>query len=213
MRCSKVAGRTLVGAIAAVTCGYLMMGRATAQSIELGGCHMEISFSLKCPGSDFSKLDLRGLFFAQADLSGSNFREANLEDLDLWKTDLRNSNFSGANMVGVFLTGADLSGSDLRGADLRQAFVYRAKIDGANFAGANLEGARWVTGAICGPGSIGECKPLPPMADFDPRPLTWHLLPPACREKWFAPKPKQVAGAGQATAGPAPIPECESPTR
>jgi hypothetical protein len=190
-----------------------MTSPAISQSIEIGGCHVEISFTLKCPGSDFSKLDLRGQFFAQADLSGSNFREANLEDLDLWKTNLRNSNFSGADMMGVFLTGADLSGSDLRGADLRQAFIYRATIDGADFAGANLEGARWVTGAICGPGSIGECKPLPPMADFDPRPLTWHLLPPACREKWFAPRPKQVAGAGEASAGPALIPECESPTR
>lgn len=174
---------------------------------------MEISFSLKCPGSDFSELDLRGLFLAQADLSGSDFRGANLEDLVFWKTNLRNSNFSGADMVGVFLTGADLSGADLRGADLRQAFIFRAKIDGADFSGANLEGARWVTGAICGPGSIGECKPLPPMADVDPRALSWHLLPPGCREKRFAPKPRQVAGAGEGAIALGSIPDCESPER
>lgn len=212
MRYASLASRALAAGVAGIVCACSMAGTASAQIVEIGGCHLEVIFTLKCPGSDFSKLDLRGLFFAQADLSQSNFRDANLEDLDLWKTNLQNSNFSGADMVGVFLTGADLSGANLRGADLRHAFIYRAKIDEADFAGANLEGARWVTGSICGPGSIGECKPLPPRAGFEPRPLTWHLLPPSCREKWFVPQPKHIAGATQPAAASAPT-DCESPIK
>lgn len=161
-----------------------MVASADAQGIEVAGCKIVFETPAKCPQSDFSGIDLRGQLFAMADLSASIFDRADLEDLDLWKADLRKSSFRDAKMTGVFLAGADLSNADLRNADLSYAFLFKAKTDGANFEGANLSGARWTTGAICGPGSIGECKPLPVSENFAPRPLTWHLLPLACRESW-----------------------------
>lgn len=183
--------RVLVAA--AVFCagvGVLALTSAVpARNVGVDACEIGNAGPLKCPGYDFSGLDLRGRLFVLAELSGAKFKDADLQDVDLWRADLRNSDFSGANMVGVFATGADLSGSDLRGADLRQSFLYRARADGANFAGALLVGARWMTGAVCGPGSIGDCKPLPAMADFEPRPLTWHLLSPACEKR----RPRQTA--------------------
>lgn len=157
---------------------------AHAQDIEIAGCKIVFGAPVKCPRSNFSGIDLRGQLFAMADLSRSVFDRADLEDLNLWKADLRGSLFRDAKMAGVFLIGADLGNADLRNADLSYAFLSDAKTQGANFAGANLSGARWVTGALCGPGSIGECKPLPPSESFAPRPLTWHLVPPSCREDW-----------------------------
>jgi len=170
---------------------------ADAQGIEIAGCKIAVETPVKCPQSDFSGIDLRGQLFAMADLSASIFDRAVLDDLDLWKADLRNSSFRYAKMTGVFLTGADLSNADFRNADLSYAFLFKAKTDGANFEGANLSGARWVTGAICDQDSIGVCKPLPLSQNFVPRPLTWHLLPLACRESWS--KNVQVSDADGAS--------------
>jgi hypothetical protein len=161
-----------------------IMASALAQDIQIAGCRIVFEAPVKCPQSDFSGIDLRGQLFAMADLSASIFDRADLDDLDLWKADLRKSSFRYAKMTGVFLTGADLSDADLRNADLSYAFLFKTKMEGANFEGANLSGARWTTGAICGPGSIGECKPLPLSENFAPRPFTWQLLPLACRESW-----------------------------
>lgn len=57
------------------------------------------------------------------DLSGLDFRDCVVCQLDLYNVDL-----SGADLSGVALTGTDLSGSNLSGSNL----------SGANFSGANL---------------------------------------------------------------------------
>ncbi len=172
---------------------------AQAQEIKVAACKIVFGAPVKCPRSDFSGIDLRGQLFSMADLSASVFDRADLEDLDLWKADLHGSSFRDAKMTGVFLIGADLRNADLRNADLSYAVLSDAQIQGANFEGANLSAARWVTGALCGPGSIGECKPLPPSENFAPRPLTWHLVPPSCRDYWSK-------GATAAAAGPSNLP-------
>jgi pentapeptide repeat protein len=181
---------------------------AHAQDMQIAGCKTVFTMPVKCPRSNFSGIDLRGQLFAMADLSTSTFDRADLEDLDLWKADLHQSSFRYAKMTGVFLTGADLSNADLRDADLSYAFLFKAKTEGASFEGADLSGARWITGAVCGPGSIGTCKPLPLSEDFAPRPLTWHLLPPACREYWS--KNVGVADDSQASKSSLP-PGCGDP--
>ena len=177
-------GRLLFFA-AAMFCMFNSMAvPADAQGIEIAGCKVVFKDPVKCPRSNFSGIDLRGQLFAMADLSASIFDRADLEDVDLWKADLRQSSFRYAKMAGAFLIGADLRDADLRNADLSNAFLFRSKTEGANFEGANLSGARWVTNMLCAPESVGECKPLPPSETFAPRPLTWHLLPPSCREYW-----------------------------
>jgi hypothetical protein len=174
---------------------------ADAQDMEIAGCRIVFRAPVKCPRSNFSGIDLRGQLFAMADLSASIFDRADLEDLNLWKTDLRGSSFRYAKMAGAFLIGADLRNADLRNADLSYAFLSAAKTQGANLEGANLSGARWVTGALCGPGSVGECKPLPPSETFAPRPLTWHLLPPSCREYWSKGVSASDAGSSNSPLG------------
>jgi uncharacterized protein YjbI with pentapeptide repeats len=181
MRC---ACRTLWTVAILCGSGALFAGPAAAQTVEIAKCRIVFGAPIKCSHSDFAGLDLRGQLFAMADLSASIFDGADLQDLDLWKADLHGSFFRHANMVHVFLTGANLRGADLQDADLSHAFLFRAKTEGANFAGANLAGARWTTGELCGPGSIGVCKSLSLSEAFAPRPLTWHLLPPACRDYW-----------------------------
>lgn len=161
---------------AGTSCSEATVGRTQDQSPVLTGC--KVITEAKCPGVPgvmWEGVDLRGHFLAMADLSGANLKGADLTDLNLWKTRLPKADLSGAKMKRAFLTGDDLRGANLQGADLRQAFLFRAQADGANFQGALLEGARWLTGVICGPGSVGECLPLPPTADYDPPTLTWHL--------------------------------------
>ncbi len=203
LRCSRL---SLFAAGAYCIFGVLAAS-ADAQGVEIVGCKVVFTGPLKCPRSNFSGLDLRGQLFGMADLSASMFDRADLEDLDLWKADLHQSSFRYAKMAGVFLIGADLRNADLRNADLSYAFLFRAKTEGANFEGANLSGARWVTGALCGPESVGECKPLPASENFAPRPLTWHLLPLSCREYWSQ-------NATGSDAGPSKLPlGCGDPYR
>lgn len=189
-----------------------MFVAADAQDTEIAGCKIAFRMPVKCPQSNFAGIDLRGQLFAMADLSTSVFDRADLEDLDLWKADLHRSSFRDARMTGVFLTGADLSNADLRNADLSYAFLFRAKTEGANFEGANLSGARWITGAVCAPNSIGACNPLPLSENFAPRPLTWHLLPRSCREYWSRNAGASDSGAPSHSNLPSGCGDPRSPT-
>ena len=67
-----------------------------------------------------------------ADLSGIDFKWA---DLDM--ADLKGANLSGANLSWASLQLTDLTGANLTGADLRWA-----TLDGADLTGANLTGDR-----------------------------------------------------------------------
>jgi uncharacterized protein YjbI with pentapeptide repeats len=108
----------------------------------------------------------------QADLSGSDFRGADLTDADfsplearpgqgtlvtLAKNVLKSCNFSGAilrradftrsvltfsSMVGADLTGAKLSEADLSKVDFSGATLSNADVTGADFDGANLVGVK-----------------------------------------------------------------------
>lgn len=102
-------------------------------------------------------LDLSGASFAQTYLSHSDFRGADLRDVDFshaflanvnfgpgaggTPTDLRNAKLTSANLAYADLHMADLTGADLtraqlyeadlRGADLREAHLGDAKLEGA----------------------------------------------------------------------------------
>jgi uncharacterized protein YjbI with pentapeptide repeats len=149
---------------------------ASAQAVTIHGC--ELVYASQCAGADLSGVDLRNGFLARSNLAGANLRNADLTGVNLWKTNLSKADLSQAKMAGTFLAMADLRGADLRGADLQHAFLFRALTDNANFDGANLAGARWVTGAICAPDSIGECHPLPATAGYDVPMPHWQDLKP-----------------------------------
>ena len=120
---------------------------------------------------DLSEMDLKGINFGEADLSGADFygsdlTEANLKMANLKGADFSEATFSGAelykvNLSGAFLTGAELSNTylaeanlqnaDLRGcrlrnvnlteADLTSADLSESDLEGVNFSNANITGA------------------------------------------------------------------------
>jgi hypothetical protein len=137
---------------------------AGQEIVTIHGC--ELLYGSQCVGVDLSGVDLRNGFLARSNLAGANLRNADLTGVNLWKTNLAKADLSRAKMSGAFLAVADLRGANLEGADLRGAFLFRALTDGADFRGADLTGARWITGAICGPDSIGDCHSLPSSADY-----------------------------------------------
>jgi uncharacterized protein YjbI with pentapeptide repeats len=102
----------------------------------------------------------------QAELSGSDFRGADMTDADFfplerragegtmattYKNVLKYCDFSGARLHGAHMqrtvmwfakfTGSDLTGADFTDADLARADFSGADVSGAIFTRANLEGA------------------------------------------------------------------------
>lgn len=113
----------------------------------------------------FSGANLRGIK-VQAELSGADFRGADLTEADfhpledragegtlttLRKNVVKSCDFSGATLVRANfseavltfsrMTGADLRDADLRKADLSKVDFHGADLTGANLAGADLDGA------------------------------------------------------------------------
>lgn len=92
---------------------------------------------------NFAGVNLRGAYFASADLqevdfsgvelNGSNCSYANFQYANLRGADLR-----GANLQSTDLRWADLRGADLRGADLRDANTEDAMLDDSNLLGTLL---------------------------------------------------------------------------
>jgi uncharacterized protein YjbI with pentapeptide repeats len=69
------------------------------------------------------------------DLSGKS-----LERLDLSGLDFKHARLTGVNLYGAKLVDANLSGTDLSGATLNLAWIMRADFTGANLSGASLQG-------------------------------------------------------------------------
>jgi len=79
---------------------------------------------------NFEGFIMRGIDLSLAELSGSNFRGAQLPYANLRCIDL-----SGADLTGANLDKADLRGADLNGANLTGANIERTDLRGANLSG------------------------------------------------------------------------------
>ncbi|WP_018632718.1 pentapeptide repeat-containing protein [Neomegalonema perideroedes] len=90
-------------------------------------------------GGDFSKAILRRADLAEAKALSVSFRGADLREADFAYAKLSGADFSGADLRGTSLVFADLRGADLKGADLTGAFAPGALFFGARLAGARLE--------------------------------------------------------------------------
>lgn len=98
-----------------------------------------------------TRVDLRGAFLADAQLSKAAIRHTNLaravmlrahlEGSDLRDTDLRHADLQGARLRGANLDGSYLQGANLREADLRGANLRRAKLEGADLTGVRDDAA------------------------------------------------------------------------
>ena len=69
-----------------------------------------------------------------------NLEDADLSGLDFKWADLANANLTGADLTGTDLRWADLTAADLTGANLSNANLSWATLDGAGLTGANLTG-------------------------------------------------------------------------
>lgn len=69
----------------------------------------------------------------------SDLAARNLSTLDLSGLDFKRARLTGSNMYGVDLTSANLAGADLSGTHLDRAVVIRADFTGANIRNASLQ--------------------------------------------------------------------------
>jgi len=94
-------------------------------------------------GGDFRKAQLR-----RALLVGTDFRGADLERADLHFADLRWADLGEADLRRADLGESDLDCADLRGADLSEADLRGANLGSVDFYGANLSGTQLPDGII-----------------------------------------------------------------
>ena len=87
-------------------------------------------------GLDFKWADLDGADLSNVDLTGANLRWANLMD-----TNLSNTNLTGADLRWATLMDVNLSHADLRGAIVDGTIQVEADLTGANVTGVNLRSA------------------------------------------------------------------------
>ncbi len=84
-------------------------------------------------GLDFKWADLDGADLKGADLTGTNLRWAGLDGADL-----KGANLTGTDLRWATLMDADLSHTDLRGAIVDGTILVEADLTGANVTGVNL---------------------------------------------------------------------------
>ncbi len=104
-------------------------------------------------GADFKEANLRGAILTLALIENTNLMGANLQQADLREAQLTGSNLSRANLVAANLTAAVLKNTSLTGANLTEANFYRANLQGgslvkiegagANFSSGDLTQSNW----------------------------------------------------------------------
>ncbi|MGQ3412051.1 pentapeptide repeat-containing protein [Natrinema sp. LN54] len=89
-------------------------------------------------GFPFNRTALRQTDFQNANLTGANFREA----------DLSGANLQGADLTGANFYRANLTGANLQGADLTKANIQDANLTGANLGQADLTSSNLITSEL-----------------------------------------------------------------
>ncbi len=98
------------------------------------------------PGSDLSGADFRNANLKERDFSGRNLSGADLRGADLTDAFLHRVDLSGANLEGARLFRANLLQADLSDANLQGTNLISADLSGANLQRANLSGAKMYMG-------------------------------------------------------------------
>jgi uncharacterized protein YjbI with pentapeptide repeats len=88
-----------------------------------------------------NRLQLGGLSLGGVDLRGAYLSGASFDDADLTGSDLRNANLHGTYLGFADLDHADVQAADLSGASLNRAHLQEADLSGANLSDAVLFGA------------------------------------------------------------------------
>ncbi|MCD4713801.1 MAG: pentapeptide repeat-containing protein [Clostridiales bacterium] len=90
----------------------------------------------------FNEAEMYQIYMPKADLSNSEFIDADLAYAILRKTNLSNSLFTNTKLRRADLSHADLSSSNLVGADLSDANFYKTNLEGVDLGQANLINAK-----------------------------------------------------------------------
>ena len=106
-------------------------------------------------GADLSGLDFKWADLDEADLKGANLSGANLSWASLMDTDLKDANLTGADLRWATLDGADLSNANLTGTDLRWTSLQDADLPGADLRGATMDGTILVNADLTGANVTG----------------------------------------------------------
>ncbi len=88
-----------------------------------------------------NEVDLTGVNFRHAELANTDLKNATLNKADLTEADLTEADLTGAQLQGAYLNRTLLQGAYLRAADLRGAYLQDAYLQGADLQGADLQGA------------------------------------------------------------------------
>ncbi|MFI3155541.1 MAG: pentapeptide repeat-containing protein [Methylococcaceae bacterium] len=151
---ANLSGADLSGA---AVIGSLIIGpdtridHANLSGLQSNGNNPLMAESANLSGTDFANANLYGAKMKGANLNGAKLTGAtltgadlastHLESAELSKTDLTYANFSASSLSSSTLSQADLTEADLSRADLSLANLHDANIAGANLAGADLSSA------------------------------------------------------------------------
>lgn len=151
---ANLSGADLSGA---AVIGSLVIGpdtridHANLSELQSNGNNPLIAESANLSGTDFANANLygakmkgahlEGAKLTGATLTGADLSSTQLESADLSKTDLTYANLSESSLSSSTLSQADLTEADLSRADLSLANLHDANIAGANLAGADLSSA------------------------------------------------------------------------
>ena len=92
-------------------------------------------------GADLSGIDFKWADLAHANLSGADLSGTDLRWADLTAADLTGANLSNTNLSWASLMEADLQDADLRGAILNRTNLTQADLTRTNMTGVNLHSA------------------------------------------------------------------------
>ena len=109
--------------------------------------HYDFPSDLDLTGLDFRKAKISGQDLSDLNLQGVNFKGANLQGVKFKGTGLQGARFQGADLEDAYFRGrknkgAELRGIDFQGANLTYTYMSQAELQGADFRGATLHGTR-----------------------------------------------------------------------
>ncbi len=90
--------------------------------------------------ANLRKINSKGLYLVESDLSGADLSEAILVGAQAWYANFSGANLSGATLVEANLNGANLSGAKLINTNLSRAQLVGATVENAIVIGGNVHG-------------------------------------------------------------------------
>lgn len=129
-------------------CSQLDLSQANLAGLDLAGMDFTAAVlsganlaGAKLQGANFNQAILQGARLDAADLSGCQFTQATLDQASLAGTTLKGATLDGSNCHGANFAGADLTGVSLQGAQLSRAWLQQIQAPQLQADGADFSHA------------------------------------------------------------------------